>query len=261
VYCVVGGDAEIPQTAGIDGEHPLVSVREGELAAVASVVSLQEFGEEALEQHFEDLEWLERNARTHEYVLDNVREHATLVPMRMCTIYRGRASVQEMLAREHDFLVDALARLAGRTEWGVKIFLRRGHRLRPSGSGDTGDDVAEELGQAGPGESYLLRRRQAHQREEEASQAVQECAEHVHERLSAASVEARLNPLQPPELTNREEQMALNGVYLVEDADGETFNAAVEELQNEYGPLGAELELTGPWPPYNFVNSSSEVGR
>jgi hypothetical protein len=194
-------------------------------------------------------------------VLDSMREHATLVPMRMCTIYRTEASVREMLAREHDFLADALARLAGRTEWGVKIFLHRGHHLRPRGDSEADGEFADEIGQAGPGEGYLLRRQRAHQREEEASQAIQECAEHVHEQLSAASVEARLNPLQPPELTNREEQMALNGVYLVEDAEGETFNAAVEELQREYGPRGAELELTGPWPPYNFVNSSSEVGR
>jgi hypothetical protein len=79
--------------------------------------------------------------------------------------------------------------------------------------------------------------------------------------LAAVAVEARLNPLQAPELTNREGAMALNGVYLVDDTASDEFAATVAALREEYADGGVEIELTGPWPPYNFVNSSSEVGR
>ena len=48
--------------------------------------------------------------------------------------------------------------------------------------------------------------------------------------------------------------MFLNGAYLVAaDREGE-FRAALEELEKEHGPRGASYELTGPWPPYNFVD-------
>jgi len=46
--------------------------------------------------------------------------------------------------------------------------------------------------------------------------------------------------------------MLLNGAYLVER--GETrLDEAVRNLEQRYGERGVTYELTGPWPPYNFV--------
>ena len=36
-------------------------------------------------------------------------------------------------------------------------------------------------------------------------------------------------------------------------ADEAQVLRAVAELERDYGTLGARCELTGPWPPYNFV--------
>ena len=47
--------------------------------------------------------------------------------------------------------------------------------------------------------------------------------------------------------------MLLNAAYLVEAGRVEDLRAVVESLQERHGGLGARLELTGPWPPYNFV--------
>jgi hypothetical protein len=258
VYGVVAEAYELPeQLIGIDDEHHVTVVPAEGIAAVASRVPLDEFGEEALTEQVGDLGWLETNARRHEYVLDRVREHTTLVPMRLCTIYQDDASVREMLAREHEFLVGALERLEGRTEWGVKLFAhesagRKSDALRE-------DD--EQLRESGPGAAYLLEKRLESRRAAEAESVLEERCAAAHERLAVLAVEAKLNPVQPRELTNREEQMLLNGVYLVEDrASGEFANAAAA-LQAEYEGEGIELELTGPWPPYNFVNDASEVGR
>jgi hypothetical protein len=46
--------------------------------------------------------------------------------------------------------------------------------------------------------------------------------------------------------------MLLNGAYLVRRDDGR-LQDAVAELESLYGPRGVTYELTGPWPPYNFV--------
>jgi hypothetical protein len=79
-----------------------------------------------------------------------------------------------------------------------------------------------------------------------------ECARASHERLAAAAEEARANPPQPPELSGRTDEMLLNGAYLVRRDDGRLTDA-VDELQSLYGPRGVTYEVTGPWPPYNFV--------
>jgi hypothetical protein len=79
----------------------------------------------------------------------------------------------------------------------------------------------------------------------------------THTRLLAAADEGMLGPLQTPELSGRSEEMLLNAAYLVPARAGR-FEGAVAELQREYGELGVSFEVTGPWPPYNFV--PREVG-
>ncbi len=44
----------------------------------------------------------------------------------------------------------------------------------------------------------------------------------------------------------------LNSAYLVSDRPG--FERELAGLARELSERGLELELTGPWPPYNFVS-------
>jgi hypothetical protein len=53
--------------------------------------------------------------------------------------------------------------------------------------------------------------------------------------------------------------MVLNGVYLVADASAEAFTGLAQDLAAQYHPLGFDVQVTGPWPPYNFVKSSIEA--
>jgi hypothetical protein len=78
------------------------------------------------------------------------------------------------------------------------------------------------------------------------------CALDSHERLAEAALAAKANRAQPSELSGRAEQMLLNGAYLVERGDSR-IEEAVRDLEQRYGERGVTYELTGPWPPYNFV--------
>jgi hypothetical protein len=51
--------------------------------------------------------------------------------------------------------------------------------------------------------------------------------------------------------------MLMNAAYLV-PAGGARLRQAVDELAARYGERGVTFEVTGPWPPYNFV--PREVG-
>jgi hypothetical protein len=247
--------AELRTVAGIDGVRDVEVIAGEGLAAVVSEVSLDEFGEESLQEHLEDLSWLERNAREHERILDRVREQTTLVPMRLCTIYTSARSVREMLSREHAFLRDALDRLERRTEWGAKAYLT----ANAGAPGETADPIPAD--QPATGTDYLRNRRDRDDRRRQTEELVERGTARMHALLADLAVEAKQNPLQPSELSNREDTMVFNGVYLVDDGDAEEFASAVESLQTELAPVGIQLELTGPWPPYNFVNSPTAIGR
>jgi hypothetical protein len=163
-----------------------------------------------------------------------------------------------MLGRERDLLVDALARLQGKTEWGVKVIAEPGALERAAAQGGAGPDDEATLS---PGTAYMSEKRRQAQSREEGDRVAQEWAEAVHDRLAARASEALLNPLQNPEVSGHIGEMLLNGVYLVDDREAEDFRGVVDQLAREYLELGAAVELTGPWPPYNFVKSSIEAAR
>jgi len=96
--------------------------------------------------------------------------------------------------------------------------------------------------------------------DEEKERVCDEYAQCSHDRLSSHAEETVVNPLQSKQVTGRPEEMILNGAYLVADEKLADFQAELASLQDEYGDLGFSYEMTGPWPPYNFVTIGAEEG-
>lgn len=230
---------------GVDASEPVVLVEDGALAAIASKVSLAEFGEGEVEERLHDPAWLEEKVRAHEAVLETALGRTTLVPFRFGTIYRGEEQVRRML-REHPALGAALERLRGKIELGVKGF------LDPARFAAAREQAREEA-HAESGRAYLLRK-QAERDLDDAREAFKgECALEAHERLAAAAGDARANPPQRPEISGRRGEMFLNAAYLVGVEDEDRLRSALDELESRHSRHGVWYELTGPWPPYNFV--------
>ncbi len=254
-YCVLRpDDPSLEDLSGVAASAPVTRVEAGELAALVSAVPLAEFGEEPLRRNLNDLGWLERVARAHEAVLDRALRATTIVPLRLCTIYEDEASVRAMLERKHDALAEALALLDGRQEWGVKLLVDP-EKLAAAARSRNQDasTLEDELEGSTSGGAYMLRRRLERQVREAASGLAGELAEQVHARLQDWTVDAVSRPPQNRDLSGHEGEMLLNGAYLVEADRVGGFQELVAELEDRHRDLGARLELTGPWPPYNFV--------
>jgi hypothetical protein len=218
-------------------------VEEGPLAAVVSAVPLSEFGEEALAERLNDRTWLEAHAREHEEVLQRVGGELTVVPFRFGVIYRDLADVAAMLRERERELKSALERVRGRIEVGVKAWADR-EQAGASLGGKPQDNAS--------GRAYLERRLGEQERMQRAGALLAEIAQAAHERLLNHAEDGVANRPQPRELTGRDEAMILNGAYLV-PGDGTALVAEAAALQAEYGARGVSFEVTGPWPPHNFV--------
>jgi hypothetical protein len=175
-------------------------------------------------------------------VLDAVRQQTTVIPMRMCTVYRTDGGVREMLRREAEALQEALDHLRGKAEWGVKVFAD----LAPAGEGSPPEGETS-------GTAYLERKRTERDRRERFLELIEQATTRIHERLAAVASDALLIPPQRPEASGHTGEMVQNGVYLVADDEVDRFAEEVRVLQAELAPEGLELEPTGPWPAYNFV--------
>lgn len=249
VYCVVPAPGAAELAAGVEGiepDRPVETVEDGDLAVLASRVPLAGYGDEQLRHHLEDLAWLERTARGHEAVQEAVLRRAPLVPLRLCTIYRDREGVVRLLQENGEVFAQNLAAVDGCAEWGVKIFLDQ----RPG----RGEPPSE---QAASGKDYLAGRQRQRDLVAQVDELSARCAEEVHHVVAGLAREDRVNPVQSPEAHGREAEMVLNGAYLVEDSRIEALHSAVTQLHEEWAPLGLLVELTGPWPPYNFVSESA----
>jgi Gas vesicle synthesis protein GvpL/GvpF len=251
LYGVVSAD-ESPSTsiAGVSPGGPIETVECDGLAAVVSRVPLSEFGDEHLKENLEQMAWLERTARGHEAVIEAVRTQSTMIPMRLCTLFRSRKAIREMLSREAEPLRDGLERLSGRSEWGVKVLadLARLQLSFPSVQAAPADRADVSAGR-----SYLQGRQAERRLAREVDAWVRGVVREVHDTLTAAASMGLRNPVQPRELSGYDDEMVLNGVYLVPDATLDQFRICVDDLNQRYSSVGLRLELTGPWPPYNFV--------
>jgi Gas vesicle synthesis protein GvpL/GvpF len=249
-YCITRA-SDAPAIEGVHGA-PVERIEEGGLAVLVSRVPLSEFGEHALRRNLNDLDWLERVARDHEAVLERALEEGTIVPLRICTIFADERGAGRMLSEQRSVLDTALDVLDGREEWGVKLTVDRA--ALETAARDRASEVSdEELEGRSAGGAYMLRRRQERQLREAADRLAGGIAEDVHARLQDWATDAVVNRPQNPELSGHEGDMLLNASYLVEAAKVERLHELVDELRERHRELGARIELTGPWPPYNFV--------
>ncbi len=252
VYCVVRSEWAAELAAGIDGIEAGSSVEalvEGHLAALLSRVPLAEYGDDELRRHLEDIAWLERRARAHEAVQQHAMRQGPLVPLRMCTIYRVLDRVRHVLRDQGERFTENLAAVWDCSEWGVKVFLDLRCIPEPS--------PAQPEAASATGADYLAGRQRERDRVSESHESSIQCAEDVHQAVSALARQARANPVQRAEAHGRDAEMVLNEAYLLEDHRIEELQSTVRELFERWAPHGLLVELTGPWPPYNFVSDSA----
>lgn len=221
------------------------------LAFATSHVPRGDFNESALKNHFEDLEWLEDVARAHHDVVQALSTHATVLPLRMATVYQDDDRAGQALAEQHDAFAERLAQLTAHTEFGVKIYLAP--TAAPAG---TGPDADTDTGAATtPGKAYLQRRRAQHHAQEAVYSQAQKAAGIVEALASRYASQHVRHPTQRGALTGPVENV-LNDAYLVPDAYAEPFRAAIEAAVGDFD--GIRVEVTGPWAPYSFAMPPAE---
>ncbi|MBP0461856.1 GvpL/GvpF family gas vesicle protein, partial [Streptomyces montanisoli] len=183
LYAVCRADA--PEPAG--GQPPagaggrLRLVREGGLAGVVASVPADEFGTRGLEARLNDLDQLEALARAHNAVVDAAHARATVLPMRLATVYLDDARVAEVLRAGAEDFGQLLDWLDGHEELGVKVYAVA--PAKPQEAPAAGTPEAE--GATSPGRAYLRRRQAQRSSHRDAYRAAGEVAARLPEAVSA----------------------------------------------------------------------------
>jgi hypothetical protein len=222
--------ASVEGTAGVGGASARV-LTFGGAASVVAVVS--EFaGERALVTR--------ENLHAHNRVNAHVLARATPLPFRFGTLAE-ETRLYEYVKANAGALKEALARVRGCVEMGVKIRLGEGAQIGVEESAVKVEEVNVE--EAGRGTAFLLAKR----REILGEEALKARAEGAASRLAACveglarETAVRLSPEGP---------IVVRASHLVAREDVPAYRARVRELGAGLG--GPHVLTSGPWPPYSF---------
>jgi hypothetical protein len=228
-------------------------INEGRLAAVVCRVSMADYSEDALQTKLEDPAWTAARALRHERAVSHFAARAAVVPLRFGAIYLGRERIRSLLKEKRRELLATIDRLRNREEWGVSLLCDRSKFLESLPSVSTRlRDLSHRARSVPPGQSYLLRKKIDGVRAAEAAAHTRHVIRRIESDLKAASEGAVRLRVTKAEIAEQA-GVAAKLAFLVPRQGFDAFISAAELLAAEYAELGFRLELTGPWPPYNFA--------
>jgi hypothetical protein len=114
--------------------------------------------------------------------------------------------------------------------------------------------MAEAARSVPPGQSYLLQKKIEALRIDETKAELTRAADEIESTLkgeSDGSVKLRILKVE----TTEHGELKAKFAFLVPRLRFENFRNAAEHLAQRMESSGIRLELTGPWPAYNFANA------
>ncbi len=247
VYAVVPTGRGAPDVAGIE-DRSVETVQRGPFTAVVSRVDPTDWTGDTGDEHMQDLAWVGPRAYRHEQVVEAVMDGPDPVyPARFGTLFTTPERLASMLDTHEKALQSFFARVDGTEEWAVKGLLDR-------------DAAAAAETEAEPSESgtaYLQRRKDEQEARASVDAWVDEVAEQLFDPLAVQAADARVLPV--PGDAGRDQEVVFNWAFLVPVVQVEAFRAEADRESEKYASQGLSLDLTGPWPPYNFRPSLDDT--
>jgi len=225
LYGIVGSSPDLSQEIRGLGGEPVRLLPRGKVAAVVSRSPLHPWPLD------------EAHLTLHESVVEELMSSRPILPVRFNTLLRAKEAVIALLDERAQAFRSALERVEGKVEMGLRVLWEA--------PGKSEIPVNRETWDGNPGTEYLHRRL----REERRRAGIRGVGERVIREVQALfhslAVESWLQRLPT-------DRLLFTGAYLVERDRVAAFREDVAKAQQEFSYL--RFLLTGPWPPYHFVN-------
>ena len=261
LYCLIRSPKS-PTVKGLPAVMPgskgvrTLAVDRGTWAIVSSVPA-RDYDEAALAAGLQNLDWVGRRAMAHEAVVEHFLDAPALLPLQLFTLFTSDARALEYIAGERRRIERNLARLERQLEWGLRMsFDERAarqavedtHQVRRGG---------RRL-QAESGAAYLARKRDLFDVSRVQLTAARSAADRLYREMARESSDARRR--RSTEQAAPGSRLLLDAAFLVPVRRAAAFRAALRRHARRLSGSGLVVSLTGPWPPYNFVDSTRSGG-
>lgn len=252
LYCLVRADRE-PGLAGVPPGLPGCSPPQalaagGGLWLVTAAAPLPDYGAEEIQSRLSDLSWVSDRALAHEAVVEHFTGTGAVLPLKLFTLFSSGERALAYVRENRERIDRSLDRVAGRVEWGVRVRLDDA-RAREVLAREMSSEARSSAGTA-----FLLRKKLEQDATRElAARLRAEMDETFAELAEGAAESLRREPAASPEQGGR---LLLDAAFLVPAGQSGEFEARVERCASRLATRACEVTLTGPWPPYHFVEEA-----
>lgn len=237
---------------GLPGGADLRAMEVGDgLWAIVQSVPEADYGEAALARSLQNLDWVGARAVAHERVIESFLSARALLPMQLFTLFTSDDRVVQHVRADRTRIGRILKRVENKVEWGLRLTYadpKGPHRVPATGPRRRS---GAELLRARSGAAFLARKRDMLDVSRTRLKDARSAADRVYRAMSRlAAASRRRTSLERAAPGSR---LLLDAAFLVAVAKRVAFRSALGRQVRGLSAAGIAVSLTGPWPPYNFI--------
>lgn len=243
---------------GIEGLEPNSTVHTmkcGSLSAIVSCLSDPAFSPYMIRQSMKNNSWLKDQVRHHAGVLAEARGMMTIVPLRFGTVFKSEKEVQAFIQKRDEVLVETLSRLKDKSEFGIRVLCDTDVLSRAIG--DNGSEFNNSISQLSPGVADFIKGQLKMDESDFADSSIEKAIENlvsqINTPLQAFSSETIVKDASNG-FFSLDNDVIMNSTYLVPSVQEKNFRSKITEIAKDLDSMGVTIEVSGPWPPYHFVD-------
>ncbi|MBA1335598.1 MAG: hypothetical protein HPY66_1223 [Firmicutes bacterium] len=180
----------------------------------------------------------------HESVLERLMENYDVLPFSFSTILLSQDSIRKLCEKYDEKILANFRNISGKVEMGIKIICHK----------DTGGESKENSPGKSSGYDYMLKKLSGFKDRKKMIERAKQTISIIEEKISGFYTLEKKKYSQSS-------SVVLNAAYLIKKEDVEAFKSSINdiEFQDDFQD-DFELVLSGPWPPYNFVDFERKDG-
>jgi hypothetical protein len=247
LYCVFRtADHPVAQPLSGVGGQPVVPVSHNGLSAAVSRVPLR------------DLTPTVSRVVAYGNVIETLRQVVTVIPMRYGCQFERESEVIQFLAERGERCKSLLRELHGCVEMGIRVFPRAINSGERDMEVSAFGSAAEALRSTEPGRLYLAARRAHYGKQERLIEESNALTERCRAAFAGLFVKCKTEKASPGARRLAFRTPLASLYFLLRREWLESFRNTFRDVASRES---VRLLLSGPWPPYNFVESTTQGVR
>lgn len=252
LYCITDRlDQDLFEILGMDGKGKLYSIEDSGMFAIVSNISLEEYGEEAIAEKGEDINWLKEKAVLFMDIILKINAITNMIPMKFLTIFTSDDRVRNIINENYNQFLHNFEKIKNRDEISLKIYCDE-NKYKEKVMGEEIKKFENSIIGKPKGAAFFLKKKFEGELDDKIQNRICNAANQMTEKVSNLANQIKLNKLLAKEITGIPTQMILNCAFLIDRDKKDIFTDKINELKDEFENNGFVIELSGPWPPFSF---------